>query len=228
MKHLAILSALLASLTLGGCATTIRSEVTAFNSWPAALSDKSYAFQAPAGADDTLEYRNYQLLLAQELNRLGFHQAAEGSQPQLLVGMQFRTVDHPGRVLLVDDPFWYGPGYWGPGYYRPFHRYGYRPFYDPLRMGNMQVEERVVHNYERQLHVTINRADGAKLYDVTVNNTSRVQATPYVMPALMRSAFAGFPGQSGVPHQVDVELAPRGEPQPAAGAAPDGPAQGPQ
>lgn len=206
MKYFAILTALLASLMLGGCATTIRSEVTAFNNWPAALADQSYAFQAPAGADDTLEYRNYQLLLAQELNRLGFHQAAEGSQPQLLVGMQFRTADHPGRVLVVDDPFWYGPGYWGPGYYRPFYRYGYRPFYDPLRMGNMQVEERVVHNYERQLHVTINRVDGAKLYDVTVNNTSRVQATAHVMPALMRSAFAGFPGQSGVPHRVDVTL----------------------
>lgn len=213
MKYFAILTALLASLMLGGCATTIRSEVTAFNNWPATLADQSYAFQAPTGADDTLEYRNYQLLLAQELNRLGFRQAAEGSQPQLLVGMQFHTVDRPGRVLVVDDPFWYGPGYWGPGYHRPFYRYGYRPYYDPVRMGNMQVEERVVHNYERQLHITINQADGAKLYDVTVNNTSRVQATPYVMPALMRSAFAGFPGQSGVPHRVDVTLEPQaGEP----------------
>jgi hypothetical protein len=26
------------------------------------------------------------------------------------------------------------------------------------------------------------------------------------MPALVHSAFAGFPGKSGVPHQVDVKI----------------------
>src|SRR5471030_1882637 len=59
-----------ASLFLSGCATTLRSNVTAFNDWPADLPDKSYVFDTPAPAEDTLEYRSYLGLLNNELARL--------------------------------------------------------------------------------------------------------------------------------------------------------------
>ncbi|CAN7705134.1 DUF4136 domain-containing protein [Duganella sp. LjRoot269] len=213
MKYLAIL-ATAAVMLLSGCATTIHSDVTAFNDWPADIGDKSYAFVAPQGADDTLEYRNYQVLVSNELAKLGFHQVADNQQPKLLVGMKFNTVDHAVRVLEADDPFMTGP-YWGRygwggwgysrwGYYRPY-------FYDPFRYGPVLLEERVKHEYQRQLRVTINGVDGRKLYDVTVQNTSRVQATPHVMPALVQSAFTGFPGPSGVPRKVDLKIEPKTE-----------------
>jgi hypothetical protein len=212
MKYLAIL-ATAALMLLGGCATTIHSDVTAFNDWPADIGDKSYAFVAPQGADDTLEYRNYQVLVSNELAKLGFHQVADNQQPKLLVGMKFGTVDHAVRVLEADDPFMTGP-YWGRygwgGWGYP--RWGYRPyFYDPFRYGPVVLEERVKHEYQRQLRITINGADGRKLYDVTVQNTSRVQATPHVMPALVQSAFTGFPGPSGVPRKVDLTIEPKTE-----------------
>ena len=209
MKYLAIL-ATAAVMLLTGCATTIRSDVTAFNDWPADLQDKTYAFEAPQGADDTLEYRSYQVLVSNELAKLGFRQAAEGQQPKLLVGMKYVTIDHPIRVLQADDPFM-NP-YWGPGYGRygwGYSRWAYRPFfYDPFRFGPVRVEERVRHQYQRQLRITINTTTGRKLYDVTVQNTSGVQATPHVMPALVQSAFTGFPGQSGVPRRVDLKIEP--------------------
>ncbi len=212
MKYLAML-ATAAVVLLSGCATTIRSDVTAFNAWPADIQDKSYAFEAPQGADDTLEYRNYQVLVSNELGKLGFHQVSDGHQPKLLVGMKFSTIDHPVRVLQAEDPFM-GP-YWGRGYSRygwGYSRWSYHPFfYDPYYSGNMYVEERVKHEYQRQLRVTINGADGRKLYDVTVQNTSRVQATPYVMPALVQSAFTGFPGVNGVPRRVDLTIDPKTE-----------------
>ncbi|GJJ01010.1 lipoprotein [Duganella rhizosphaerae] len=212
MKYLAML-ATAAVVLLSGCATTIRSDVTAFNAWPADIQDKSYAFEAPQGADDTLEYRSYQVLVSNELGKLGFHQVADKQQPKLLIGMKFSTIDHPVRVLEAEDPFM-GP-YWGPGFGRygwGYSRWGYRPFfYDPYRFGPMYVEERVKHEYQRQLRVTINSIDGRKLYDVTVQNTSRVQATPHVMPALVQSAFTGFPGVSGVPRRVDLTIDPKTE-----------------
>ncbi|WP_332855226.1 DUF4136 domain-containing protein [Duganella sp. S19_KUP01_CR8] len=212
MKYLAML-ATAAVVLLSGCATTIRSDVTAFNAWPADIQDKSYAFEAPQGADDTLEYRSYQVLVGNELGKLGFRQVADSQQPKLLIGMKFSTIDHPVRVLEADDPFM-GP-YWGPGFGRygwGYSRWGYRPFfYDPYRFGPMYVEERVKHEYQRQLRVTINSIDGRKLYDVTVQNTSRVQATPHVMPALVQSAFTGFPGVSGVPRRVDLTIEPKTE-----------------
>ncbi|MEO5932807.1 MAG: DUF4136 domain-containing protein [Duganella sp.] len=208
MKYLAIL-ATAAVMLLTGCATTIRSDVTAFNDWPADLQDKSYAFEAPQGADDTLEYRSYQVLVANELAKLGFRQAIDGQQQKLLVGMKFVTIDHPVRVLEAEDPFM-GP--WGAGYGRygwGYSRWGYRPyFYDPFRFRPLMVEERVRHQYQRQLRITINTTTGRKLYDVTVQNTSLVQATPHVMPALVQSAFTGFPGPSGVPRRVDLKIEP--------------------
>jgi hypothetical protein len=213
MKYLATL-ATAAVLLLSGCATTIHSNVTAFNDWPADIQDKSFAFEAPQGADDTLEYRNYQLLVAQELGKLGFHQSAEGQPPKLLVGMKFFTIDHPVRVLQ-EDPFM-GP-YWGPYYGRyswgysrwGYSRWGYRPFYNDPFFYPTRVEERIKHQYQRQLRVTINSVTGRKLYDVTVQNTSGIQATPHVMPALVQSAFSGFPGENGVPRTIDITLEPK-------------------
>jgi hypothetical protein len=43
---------------------------------------------------------------------------------------------------------------------------------------------------------------------VTVHNTSRNMSTPEVMPALVQSAFEGFPGQSGVARRVVVTKEP--------------------
>ena len=50
--------------------------------------------------------------------------------------------------------------------------------------------------------MTINDRTGKKLYEVTVQSTSNKRATSQVMPAMVASAFADFPGQSGVnfPH----------------------------
>lgn len=218
-KILAVLAA--ACLVLSGCATTIRSDVTAFNDWPADLTDKSYVFDAPAPPEDTLEYRSYQALVANELGRLGFTQAADAHGARLKVGMHFRTVDQPVHVLQAYDPFWGGPGYWGGrgAYYRgPF-----RPYYDPFFYGPTVVDESVQHIYERQLNVTINTVDGKKLFDATVSNASQVKATPHVMPALVQSAFAGFPGRSGQPYRIDIKIDPKMEeqqaPMPAAAPA---------
>ena len=123
--------------------------------------------------------------------------------------MRFSSVDRPVRVIESMDPFWTGPGYWPGRYGYPWayrRWYGFRPYYDPFMYGPVDLRESIRHNYERQLQVSINMADGKKLFDVTVQNTSRKAATPTVMPALVASAFAGFPGQSGVPHRIDLTV----------------------
>jgi len=216
MKSLAMLVAA-ASLLLSGCATTIRSDVTVFHQWPAQLQEKSYVFETPPPADDTLEYRSYQQLVSGELAKLGFAQVTTPDEAKLKVGMRFSTIDRPTRVLQATDPFMTGPywtprGYYHRGYYRPYwgaypYRFGgFGPYYDPWFMGPMEMRETIRHNYERQLRVTINTMSGQKLFDVTVQNTSRKQSTPQVMPALVQSAFTGFPGESGKPKRVDLEI----------------------
>ena len=44
MKRLIAVTMALSALLLGGCATTIRSDVPTFHQWPAQIQDKSYVF----------------------------------------------------------------------------------------------------------------------------------------------------------------------------------------
>jgi hypothetical protein len=207
MKRILITAAASMTLLLGGCATTVRSNVTTFNQWPAQIADKSYAFEQPSPQENTLEMRSYQELVRNQLARLGFHDSGAG-KPTLLVSMHFTTTDVPVRTLYAADPFFYSPArfafvggrrhYWGGWYHSPF----YDPFWGPGPV----YEERVVHQYHRELKVGIrSEADGKPLFDVTVRNTSRELSTPKIMPALVQSAFEGFPGPNGGARVVELK-----------------------
>lgn len=204
MKRFACVAVAAMALLLGGCATTIRSDVTTFQQWPATIADKSYAFEAPAAQEDTLEYRSYQDLVRAELAKLGFAEAA--GKPALLVSMRFTTVEQPIRVVEVRDPFFMYPSHqW---YLRPrfSHWYGgYHPFYDPIWARPAVVADDVENVYQRQLQVAIKDAGGKRLFDVTVQNVSKVASTPAMMPALVHSAFVGFPGPNGVARKVELK-----------------------
>jgi hypothetical protein len=209
MKRLIMVAAGTAlALLLGGCATTYRSDVTTFHQWPAQMEDKSYVFEVPPPQDDTLEWRSYQELVRGELARLGFRDA-NGAKPTLTVGMRFTTTDVPVRVLEpVMSPYFHPmPRFGYRGYYRRYWGGWYSPFYDPFWGPYPAYQTSIEHYYRRELQVSIKRAsDAQRLFDVTVHNTSRELSTPMVMPALVRSAFAEFPGQSGVAKRVEVTL----------------------
>ncbi|WP_020651757.1 DUF4136 domain-containing protein [Massilia niastensis] len=215
MKRLIMIAAGTAlALLLGGCATTIRSNVTTFHQWPAQMEDKSFVFEVPPAQEDTLEWRSYQELVRGQLARLGFRDA-DGARPALTVSMRFTTTDVPVRVLEpVMSPFYYpGPPRFAFRGHRGFHRryWGgwYSPFYDPFWGPYPAYESSIEHHYRRELQVSIKSAgDGKRLFDVTVHNTSRQESTPAVMPALVQSAFEGFPGPNGVARRVELKQEP--------------------
>lgn len=212
------LTMLAGALLLSGCATTLRSDVTVLHDWPAQMQDKSYVFKAPPASDDTAQYQSYLQLVRAELSSLGFTEGRDANAARLTVSMRFLTTEYQVRMLQTIDPFWNGPYFRNGSYFRggiaydPWQFSGlpgyanYHPLYNPFRHGPPVLRETVHYNYERQLHVTIAAKDGAPMFDVQVRNTSTIAATPTVMPALVASAFAGFPGQSGVPHQIDLKL----------------------
>jgi hypothetical protein len=207
MKRLLITAAASLTLLLGGCATTVRSNVTTFNQWPAQLQDKSYAFEQPSPQENTLEMQSYRELVRSQLARLGFHDAGAG-KPHLLVSMHFMTTDVPVRQLYAADPFFYGPPRiaFVAGRRHHFGGWYYSPFYDPFWGRGPYYEERVVHQYHRELKVAIrSEADGKPLFDVTVRNSSRELSTPKIMPALVQSAFEGFPGPNGGARVVELK-----------------------
>jgi hypothetical protein len=208
MKRIVLTATAALTLLLGGCATTIRSDVTTFHQWPAQLPEKTYVFDAPPPQDDTLELRSYQNLVRAELARLGLQETS--GAPALKVAMRFTTTDVPVQVVQAVDPFFYPSarfaylgryhrhGYWGGGWYGPFA--------DPFWGGMPQYEVRIRHNYQRELQVAIRSAtDDRRLFDVTVHNNSTQRSTPAVMPALVQSAFAGFPGPNGASRRIELK-----------------------
>jgi hypothetical protein len=206
MKHLFGLVLAAASLLLAGCATTINSEVTAFHAWPADLKDKSFVFAADKEQNDSLEYRNYEQLIRNELLRLGFTDAKDAKSATLKVTFQY-GVQNATMVVTqpVYDPFWYGSGYGRWGAVRPWGPVGPGPFYDPL--WGPPLQQTTYPLFQRLLHVAIERAANAqKLYEVTVESEGRQATLPMAMPYMVRSAFSEFPGPSGVPRHVRLKL----------------------
>lgn len=208
-----IISLCLASLLLllGGCATVVSSNVTAFNEWPADLPNKSFVFEHTEAQSNDLEYRNYEGLVRTELQRLGFVQQ-DGGAAQLKVALKYDISARDVHVVepVVADPMWYGaygpygwgrPGFYGPRYYDPF----YSPFmYAPQVIGQREYDYQL---FLRRLNVTITRAAGGqKLYDVSVSSEGKMGSLPAIMPYLVRSAFTDFPGKSGVPHVVKLKV----------------------
>jgi hypothetical protein len=206
MKRTVITGLAALTLLLGGCATTVRSNVTTFHQWPAQLPDKSYVFEAPPPQEDTLELRSYQNLVRAQLGKLGFHEAS--GAPALKVSMRFSTTDVPIRVVQAVDPFLmpyahfglagrYHRRYWGGSFYSPF--------YDPF-WGYPRYEMVEKHTYQREVQVAIkSAADNRRLFDVTVHNQSAERSTPALMPALVQSAFEGFPGPNGAARRIELK-----------------------
>ncbi len=208
MRRLAIILIAALCLMLAGCATTIRSEVTAFHEWPANLQDKSFVFERTAEQENNLEYRSYENLVRGELLRLGFIEAANLRSARLKATMRYSMTVRDMRVVepVIVDP-WYGPPFYGP-HWRGGYGY-YSPFHDPFWYGAPLIGQRDTRFqlFTRQLNVTIAQtADSKKLYDVTVDSEGTNGSLAAVMPYMVRSAFADFPGKSGVPRRVELKM----------------------
>ncbi len=197
-------------LLLSGCATTIRSEVTAFHQWPAALPGQSYVFMRPAQPD--LERQNYEKLVRERLAKLGLREAATGEPAALAVTMNYSVNGRDVRVVetVLVDP-WYGTPWYGPGYYSPYWGWpGYgSPFYGPMwpAMPVAREQQRRYTIFHRELKLRID--DVAKkqpLYDVTVKSNGEEGNLAKIMPYLVDSAFKDFPGKSGVPQVVELKM----------------------
>lgn len=197
-------------LLLSGCASTIRSEVTAFHQWPAALPGQTYVFMRPAQPD--LERQNYEKLVRERLAKLGLQEAGTGEPAALSVTMNYSVSGRDVRVVetVLVDP-WYGTPWYGPGYYSPYWGWpGYRsPFYGPMwpAMPVAREQQRRYTVFHRELKLRID--DVAKkqpLYDVTVKSDGEDGNLAKIMPYLVESAFKDFPGKNGVPQVVELKM----------------------
>ncbi|MCA3183397.1 MAG: DUF4136 domain-containing protein, partial [Cupriavidus sp.] len=78
---------------------------------------------------------------------------------------------------------------WGPGYWPP--QTVVRDV--PVTFSNLRVFFK-------------DAASGKRVYQVTARNTTEGGSLTAVMPYMIRSAFANFPGESGRPQRITLEL----------------------
>lgn len=209
MKTFFLTLAAVCTLLLSGCASTVRSDVTTFHQWPAQLPDKRYEIETPAAQENTLELQSYQNLVRAQLAQLGFEEAVNGAKPALKVTMRYVTIEQPARVFYGSS-FMSGYSSRASLFYSPRYRsrlafHSRRsPFFDPFfdDFQPLMIEAR----YDRSVKITIRTAnDNRPLFDVTVHNVSDEMSTPALMPALVQSAFAGFPGPNGVARRIELK-----------------------
>jgi hypothetical protein len=200
------------SLLLSGCASKIRSEVTAFHQWPAAMAEKTFSFVHKEGEPTGLERQSYENLIRTELIKQGLRDAGDAKDAALTVSFNAMISAKDVRVVetvLVDS--WSGMPWYGPGYYSPYWGGwpGYSPFYGPFSPGMpvAREQQRQYTVFYRELKLKISDTlAGQPLYEVTVRSEGKEGNLAKIMPYLVRSAFAEFPGKSGTPRIVEMKI----------------------
>jgi hypothetical protein len=215
MRHslrLLILPLIATVLFLTGCATTLRSEVTAYHEWPNDAAGKTFDFQHHEGDTQSLERQNVENLVRAQLLRVGLRDPGPGEAAQLSVRVEYANDGRDVRVVetVLVDP-WYGSPWYGPGFYNPYwgwSGYGhpfYRPMWPSIPMAR-DVERRYT-VFRRELKVKISEAgSGRPLHEVTVRSEGQEGNLAIVMPYLAEAAFRNFPGPSGVPQVIEMKL----------------------
>ena len=200
------------SLLVAGCASTSRSEVTAFNQWPTDAAGRSFAFTHRDSEAQSLERQTYENLVRAQLLRLGLRDPAAGEAAQLSVRVDYGIAGRDVRVVetVLVDP-WYGTPWYGPGFYNPYWGMpGYHPYFHGPMWPSMPVareQERRFTVFHRELKVKITDVAGDKpWYDVTVRSDGEQGNLALLMPYLVEAAFREFPGANGVPKVIEMKM----------------------
>lgn len=206
-KTLLALTASVAMLSLGACATPFKADVSRFQRLPAPQGETFAIVASDPKLQGGLEFSQYALLVAQRLESVGYRAASDPSQASLLVKMDY-TVDN-GRERVVSEP---GFGGWGGGwpyggFYGPRRRGFIYGFNDPFLYGsgwNNQVSSYTI--FSSELDMQIERRDGQRVFEGTAKAVSRDNNLTYIVPNLVEAMFTGFPGNNG--ETVRISIAP--------------------
>ena len=204
-----LLTLLVLSTWVAGCATKIRSEVTSFHQWPDGIAGRSFVFVHQDDEAKSLERQRYEDLVRAELRKLGLVEPVAGGQADLAVRLDYRISGRDVRVIetVLVDP-WYGTPWYGPGYYHPYWNwYGYGPYHGPMwpSMPVAREQSRRYSVFQREIRIRMTDQLGQKTwFEVSVRSEGEQGNLALVMPYLVQAAFKDFPGTDGVPRVIEM------------------------
>ena len=209
-------AAALSSLWLIGCATTVSSEVTSFQRWPANAAGATFSFKRLANQASSLEHSSYEDLARAELVKLGLKEAtmppgtptpadaiavARGRfEVTLDYGIATKTIN--SKEAVWDN----SPSYWHPSYFHP--QWGWQPgFWSRDPFSSHLVGYRTVSRNVSTRRLRIDIAEGpVKLFEASATSSGSNNALPVTMPYLVRSIFDGFPGANGQVRTIEFDI----------------------
>ncbi|MDB5668827.1 MAG: hypothetical protein JWL74_1777 [Alphaproteobacteria bacterium] len=208
-KKLVLMSAPIALLAIGGCATGFPAQVSRFQAMPAPQGQSFIIEAADAENRGGLEFSRYADLVRRHLERQGFREASSRSDATLVVSLDYGVDNGRERVVARPDPFGYGFGFGRP-YFSRFGYWGYRrsPFYwgwhDPFwGFGSDRLDSYTV--YRSFVDMDIRRAaDGQAVFEGLAEAQSRTNQLQVLVPNLVEAMFTGFPGNSGERVRITV------------------------
>jgi hypothetical protein len=219
IRRITCAAALAGAALLAGCATlnSVDASVASFGDWPAGLTPGSYAFdRLPSQQKDPRRLQSLENAAAQALAGAGFHPAAEGAKPDMMVQIGARTERYEQSPW--DDPFWWGgprrfgyrgwvgAGAWGPWGPYGFHHGMWAPF---------PPEPDV---YLHEVALLIRDANtGKALYETRASTDGFSSGGERLLAAMFDASMKDFPRTDDKPHDVRVELS-TVPPAPAASA----------
>lgn len=195
---------LLMAAGLSACAPTFNADVSRFATTLPAPQGQTYAVVAEdpklAGG---LEFSLYADLVGDEMERLGYVEAASPAEASLLVRFDYGVDNGRERVRTTpgagfNDPF-FGP--WGRGFgFRRGYAFG---FHDPFLAG---PDVRSYTVYTGDVDVKIDSTtDGERLFEGKAQAASRTNRLQTLVPNLVDALFTDFPGNSGETLRITIK-----------------------
>lgn len=210
-KKLVAAAAPFALVALGGCAQSFDARVNRFSMLPPPAQGETFTIQSDdPQRQSSIEFRSYAQLVAQQLERFGYRQAADARSANLVVSLDYFVDNGRERVTTTPGFTGWGPGWgWGWGGWGRWGRWGYLGGFDPFWGsgfgGGFGGDVRSYTVYNSQLRMEINRTiSGERLFEGTARATSRNDDLPWLVPNLIEAIFTGFPGNSGETIKVRI------------------------
>lgn len=201
IRRFALLSLLAAFLT--ACAPSFNADVSRFTSKLPAPQGQTFAVVADdpelAGG---LEFAMYADMVADELEKLGYTEAASPSEATMLVRFEYK-VGEGREVVRTTGSTFYDPYY---GLWRPY--YGFRRgyafgFYDPF-LAAPEVRSYTVYPSEIEIEIDSTQT-GERLFEGRAQAVSRTNRLQVLIPNLIDAFFTDFPGNSGETVRITIK-----------------------
>lgn len=200
-----LLIAVICLMLFTGCARFVKSEISVFHELPSSLGGMSYTIIPFKEQEGSLEYKAYERSIKQELDAKGFRETSlENTDVVILFSYGIDT----GKEVVLSYPIIGQTGVSSSSTYGTIQSYGsygtysgtttYTPTYGVVGTGVASHTQ-----YTRFLKVDILNKTAlsenkiTKIYEAKVISRGSGGQLPAVLPAMIKSLFADFPGKSG-------------------------------